>query len=111
MSPQEKLNKDIELLEVKKEALVQNLDPLRGKLPFGIDGLSWLGGHAFTVASRFFVKGKKLKSGHGLFSLLRSVFLMTISRFILPLLGGHSFSKGSGKVKTDSTERPESTAP
>lgn len=102
MNQTEKLNRDIQILELKKEALAQNLDPLRGKLPFGIDGLSWLGSHAFSVISRFFHKGKKLKSGHGLFPLIRSLFLMIITRFILPLMGGHSFSKGSGKGKTDS---------
>ncbi|GEM_PF-5663972 len=101
MNQREKLNKDIELLEVKKEVLAKSLDPLRGKLPFGIDGVSWLGGHALSVFSKFFTKGKKLKGGHGLYSLLRSLMLMTISRFVLPLLGGHSFSKGWEKGKTD----------
>lgn len=111
MNQTEKLNRDIQLLEVKKDALAQNLDPLRGKLPFGIDGLSWLGGHAFSVFSKFFTKGKKLKSGHGLFALIRSLFLMILSRFALPLLGGHSFSAGSEKGKTDSAAPQQSTKP
>lgn len=108
MNAREKLNRDIELLEVRKEALGQSLDPLKGKLPFGIDGLSWLGSHFFSVLIRFFGKGRKLKGGHSLFGLLRSVFIMTITRFVLPLLGGHSFSTKSEKAETDSSAPQQS---